>query len=86
MTVGDRLNAYLPVGRLRDLDRALRLVSDRMTVWPLGAEEVAAARRLADRHPGLGARDLIHLATRTVRGAGELWTYDRALAAAFAKR
>jgi uncharacterized protein len=80
------LHAYLPVGRIDDLDRALRLVNDRMTVWPLGVEEISAARRFADRYPGLGARDLVHLATSLVRGATELWTYDRALAAAFGRR
>jgi predicted nucleic acid-binding protein len=80
------MHAYIPVGRFDDLDRAFKLVNDRMTVWPLGVDELSAARRFADRHPGLGARDLVHLATSLLRGVTEIWTYDRALAAAFGRR
>lgn len=76
------LHAYLPVGRLADLDAALRLARDRMAIWPVTAEVVLAARDLDGRHPGLSARDLVHVATMAANGATACWTYDRALAAA----
>lgn len=77
------LHAYLPVGRLDDLDAALRLLGDLAVVWPVTADDVGTARLLADRHPGLGARDLLHLAVCASRDVDELWTYDRDLADAF---
>jgi predicted nucleic acid-binding protein len=77
------LHAYLPVGRLADLDAALRLLTDLAVVWPVTAEDVHAARLFAERHPALGARDVLHLAVCARHGATELWTYDRGLAAAF---
>lgn len=45
-----------------------------------------AARDLVVAQPGLGARDLLHLAVCPRHGAGELLTVDRALAAAFTER
>lgn len=77
------LHAYLPVGRLAVLDAAWRLATSVDEVWPLEAADVAQARALATRHPGLGARDLLHLACCTRREAQELKTFDRALAAAW---
>jgi uncharacterized protein len=78
------LHAYLPAGRLDDLDAALRLLGDLAVVWPTTDEDVRTARLYADRHPALGARDLLHLAVCASRQVTELWTYDRGLAAAFA--
>lgn len=78
------LHAYVPVGRLATLDAALRLAGDLATVWPVEAEDVTDARRLLERHPGLSARDLLHLAVCRRRGARGVTTFDRALAAAFA--
>ena len=78
------LHAYLPVNRLSRLELALELVSTTVReVWSLEAEDVYLARSLIHRHPGLGARDLIHLATCRRRNAQQLKTYDRALQAAF---
>jgi uncharacterized protein len=79
------LHAYLPVGRLVELDAGLRLLTDLAEVWPVTADDVATARLLADRHPALGARDLIHLAVCARREVDQLWTYDRGLAAAFGR-
>ncbi|MCK5489735.1 MAG: type II toxin-antitoxin system VapC family toxin, partial [Gemmatimonadetes bacterium] len=54
------LHAYLRAGRLDTLDVALSLARARIpTVWPVEAEDVDLARLLVDRHPGLGARDLL---------------------------
>ncbi len=77
------LHAYLPANRLADLDHAFQLVADRMQVWSLTFEDGRAARRLADVHPALSARDLAHLALCRSHQAQEPWTYDRGLAAAF---
>ena len=56
------LHAYLPVGRMVTLDAALELATrgvDR--IIPINSETVILARHLADRHPGLTARGLLHL-------------------------
>ena len=78
------LHAYLPVGRLATLDAALALVDGTVReVWPVEADDVRLARRLADDHRELRARDLLHLATCRRRGVREVRTFDRDLAAAF---
>jgi predicted nucleic acid-binding protein len=81
------LHAYLPVGRLATLDAALALADACIAVvWPIDVEDVRAARVFADRHSGLGARDLLHLACCRRHGAERIKTFDRALAAAFSGR
>ncbi len=78
------LHAYLPVGRMRTLDAALTLARGRMAaIWPVERADVELARALVERHPGLGARDLLHLALTTRREASGLRTFDRALGAAW---
>jgi len=77
------LHVYLPVGRLTTLDAALRLALDLTTVWPVDEQDVQAARDLAVVRPGLGARDLLHLAMCRRHGAREILSFDRALLAAF---
>lgn len=78
------LHAYLAVGRPETLDAALELVRSRMVeIWPVEPEDVELARSLADRHPGLGARDLLHRASCLRRGVTRIHTFDRELAAAF---
>lgn len=80
------LHAYLPVARTETLDAALTLVDSVVgSIWPVEAEDVRLARLLADRHRGLGARDLLHLASCKRRGAERVETFDRALAAAFVR-
>lgn len=78
------LHAYLPVGRIETLDAALRLVEGRMaTVWAVEPEDARLARSLVDRHPSLGARDLLHLASCVRRDVDRIKTFDRPLASAF---
>ncbi|MDT8368700.1 MAG: type II toxin-antitoxin system VapC family toxin [Longimicrobiales bacterium] len=78
------LHAYLPVGRMQTLDAALELVAGCVQrVWSVEEADVRLARLLARDHPGLGARDLLHLASCTRREVTELRTFDRALAAAW---
>lgn len=78
------LHVYLPVGRTQTLDAALALARGRIAeVWSVEEEDVRTARSLADRHPGLGARDLLHLACCRRREVTRVRTFDRGLAAAF---
>lgn len=78
------LHVYLPVGRTETLDAALRLAADLTSTLPVDESDVRAARDLATSQPGLGARDLLHLAVCRRYGASELLSFDRALVAAFA--
>ena len=76
-------HAYLPVERLGALAAALQIVDrTRMEVWPLERDDVVLGIELAVRHPGLGARDLCHLASCQRRGVTRIQTFDRALRAA----
>ena len=75
------MHAYVPAGRLGTFDAALKLVTRaRLEVWPLEDADVTLARRLHDRHPDLGARDLCHLASCRRRGVRVLKTFDGDLA------
>lgn len=78
------LHAYLPVGRVETLDAALTLVDGRVReIWSLEPEDVRLARALVERHPTLGARDLVHLACCRRRGVDRVETFDRGFAGAF---
>lgn len=82
--IQELLHAYLPLGRLRTLDRALRLVgSEAREIWPVEEEDVCLARMLAEDHNRLSARDLVNLAICRRREADRICTFDRALEAAF---
>ena len=81
------LHVYLPVGRLATLDAALELATrgvDR--VLSINSDAVLQARNLADRHPELTARDLLHLAVCRINRITTLKTFDRGLNNAFYKR
>lgn len=76
-------HAYLPVERPRALAAALAIVRRTgMDVWPLERDDVILGIELAARHPGLGARDLCHLAGCQRRGVTRIQTFERALKAA----
>lgn len=77
------LHAYLPVGRVATLDAALTLGRSLAESWPVEPADVVHARTLHNRYPGLGARDLLHLACCQRRGVTRIKTFDRALASAF---
>lgn len=76
------LHAYLPVGRDEALDHAMELVHGVVReIWAVDADDIRLAHLLAAEHPGLGARDLVHLACCTRRDVTGVKTFDRALAA-----
>lgn len=79
------MHAYLPVNRLDTLDAALHLASGLATVWPVEEQDVLSARDACARHPGLSARDLLHLAVCTRQGASGLLSFDRGLVAAWSR-
>ncbi|MGH7468808.1 MAG: PIN domain-containing protein [Longimicrobiales bacterium] len=67
------------------MDAALALADARLgSIWPVEAEDVELARSLIDRHPALGARDLLHFASCTRRGVTRAKTFERALDSVFA--
>ncbi|NIW38341.1 MAG: hypothetical protein GWN32_18280 [Gemmatimonadetes bacterium] len=69
---------------MQTLDAALTLAQGRIGVlWSVEPADVLLARTLADGHPELGARDLLHLASCMRRDVEAIETFDRALAAAF---
>lgn len=80
------LHAYLPVGRLATLDAAMSLaVKGVDQILPIDSAAVIHAHNLVNQHPGLTARDLVHLAVCQQHKVTELKTFDRNLDAAFAK-
>ncbi len=77
------LHIYLPVGRTMTLDAAMQLATHGVhVILPITHEDVLYARALADRHPHLSARDLLHLAVCHRNGIRRIKTFDRALGAA----
>jgi uncharacterized protein len=79
------MHAYLPVNRLETLAAALGLAKARTAdVWAVEYADVELAREMVDAHPGLGARDLLHVACCTRRSVQRIKTFDRGLAAVFA--
>ena len=78
------LHVYLPVGRIETLDAALQLATKGVDhVIPITAGEVLFARNLADRYPGLSARDLLHLSVCRIHKVRGIKTFDRDLQVAF---
>lgn len=77
------LHAYLAVGRGATLDAALTLVVGCVDdVWSIEPGDVHLARALDGEHPGLGARDLVHIACCYRRDMTTVSTFERGLAAA----
>jgi predicted nucleic acid-binding protein len=78
------LHVYLPLGRVETLDAALELATKGVDyIIPIDSEAVMHARALSNRHPGLTARDLLHLSTCQLNRIKELKTFDQSLFAAF---
>ena len=81
------LHRYLRSGRRRTADAAFDLVDATVDeVWPVERADIDMARSLVTLHPGLEARDLVHLACCIRREPSGLMTFDRALAAAWDAR
>ena len=81
------LNFYLKSYRPSALDDAFTLAEACIDeVWAVEEADVLTARHLANNHPGLEARDLVHLACCIRREPDDLMTFDRALAAAWGSR
>lgn len=78
------LHVYLPVRRMETLDTALELATLGIDqIIPIEQDTILLARNLADRFPGLTARDLLHLAVCRINKIKELKTFDRNLLTAF---
>ena len=69
------------------MDAAFDLVNGTVQqVWSVDHVDVVMARNLSALHPGLEARDLVHLACCIRRQPRDLMTFDRGLAAAWRSR
>jgi predicted nucleic acid-binding protein len=80
------LYAYLHGNRIPTLDAALRLARGRLgAIWQIERDDIDLARSLSEQYPGIGARDLIHVACCTRRGVDRIKTYDPVLEAIFKK-
>ena len=74
------LHVYLPVERFETLDAALELATSGVDrVIPIDADMVLHARNLAQKHPSLTARDLLHLALCHLYKIKDIKTFDRGL-------
>ncbi|MYB36920.1 MAG: type II toxin-antitoxin system VapC family toxin [Gammaproteobacteria bacterium] len=75
------LHRYVAVDRRDATDRAFALLDDLTTrVFEVTRDDVVAAKDHALAHPGLSARDCLHLAVMFSRGVGRIMTFDRAFA------
>lgn len=81
------LHRYVKLGRRGSASAAFELVDATVSeVWPVERTDIELARSLADRYPGLEARDLVHLACCIRHEPRDLVTFDRGLAAAWEAR
>ena len=81
------LHRYVKLGRRGTATDAFALVDGSVSeVWPVERVDIELARGLADRYPGLEARDLVHLACCIRHEPHDLMTFDRGLAAAWEAR
>ena len=78
------VHVYLPVRRMETLDAALELATLGIDqIIPIEQDTILLARNLADRFPGLTARDLLHLAVCRLNKIKDIKTFDRNLLTAF---
>ncbi|MDE2804191.1 MAG: type II toxin-antitoxin system VapC family toxin [Gemmatimonadota bacterium] len=81
------LHRYVKLGRRGTAPAAFALVDGSVSeVWSVERVDIELARGLADRYPGLEARDLVHLACCIRHEPHDLMTFDRGLAAAWEAR
>jgi len=81
------LHRYVKLGRRGTASDAFALVDGSVSeVWPVERVDLELARGLADRYPGLEARDLVHLACCIRHKPRDLMTFDRGLQAAWEGR
>lgn len=78
------LHRYVKLGRRGTASAAFALVDGSVSeVWPVERVDLELARSLADRYPGLEARDLVHLACCIRHKPRDLMTFDRGLQTAW---
>ena len=81
------LHRYVKLGRRGTASAAFALVDGSVSeIWPVERVDLELARGLADRYPGLEARDLVHLACCIRHKPRDLMTFDRGLQAAWEAR
>lgn len=72
------LHRYLAQGRWELGREVLRAFAEAMhgRIEPVNSEDVLTASELADRHPGVSARDLVHTAVMQRMGTGRIISAD----------
>ncbi len=72
------MHRYLALGRWELGRDVLRAFAEAMQgrIEPVHAEDVLLAAELADRHPGVSARDLVHAAVMQRLGTGRIISAD----------
>ena len=72
------MHRYLASGRWTLGREVVRAFAEAMRgrIEPVHAEDVTLAAELADRHPGVSARDLVHAAVMQRLGAGRIISAD----------
>lgn len=75
------LHRYVAIDRRDAASHAFTLLDDLTArVFDVTRDDVGAAMRHAQRHPGLSARDCLHLAVMSSHGIQRVITFDRAFA------
>ena len=75
------LHRYVAIDRRDASSHAFALLDDlTVRVFDITRDDVGAAVRHALAHPGLSARDCLHLAVMLSRGIEQIVTFDRAFA------
>ena len=75
------LHRFVAIARRDAASRAFALLDElTVRVFDVTRDDVVAAKDKALAHPGLSARDCLHLAVMISRGVGRIVTFDRAFA------
>ena len=71
------LHRYAAIGRRRAINDAFNLLDDLVSfVFVISRDEVEVARKVAEGHPGLSARDCLHLAVMALNGVSRILSFD----------
>ena len=76
------LHRYTSINRRAAAKDAFRLIDDLVaSVFPITQADVHAARKIAEEHVLLSARDCLHLAEMRAKGVERALTYDQGFSA-----
>lgn len=71
------LHRYVAINRRSAINDAFGLLDDLVvSVFPISRDEAEGARQIAERHPGLSARDCLHLAVMEAHRVSRILSFD----------